>query len=65
MQQDAQEVKGKCVLSLKANEGAEADEGAGMDKNKKKAVFLYTSGSDLFNSLHLIREKHTGFQNLL
>lgn len=34
--------RGKCVLSLKANEGAEADEGAGMDMNKKKAVFLYT-----------------------
>lgn len=51
--------RGKCVLSLKA------DEGAGMDRTKKKDVFWNTSGSDLFKSLHLSAEKHIGFQNLL
>ena len=50
--------KGKCDLSLKAGEGA------GMDGNKKRAIRLNSSGSDLFNSLHLSGKKHTGFQNL-
>lgn len=51
--------KGKSDLSLKAGEGA------GMDGNKKRAIFLKSSGSDLFSSLHLSGEKPTDFQNLL
>jgi len=51
--------KGKCDLPLKAGEYA------GMDGNKKRPIFLNSSESDLFNSLHLSGEKHTSFQNLL
>lgn len=54
--------KGKCDLSLKAGEGA------GMDGNKKRPLFLNSPGADLSNSLHQRGEAgmflHSNFQNL-